>query len=391
MRNDIQSLLNALRASFYDKKNPYYIENDKKLYKVAKENGFSGTIYKAVENKLIDMYILNRFRRDFFKFIADDEKKMDLIRKLTDLLNKHEIDHIYLKGAHLKHLYPETYMRSMGDIDILVREKDIKRTEKLFLDNGFDLNSKGPVHDIFFYGELEVELHRKMVFEERDENFSILSDIWDHSKVLNEHQYQMEPEYELLYLLYHNKKHLLSGGIGLRNVLDIGVFLEKTIDDLDYAKLKTLLEETNTTVFFQKMVIFNDRYLGTNHRERLNIEHDPDLLLYQAFTDLVINSGVHGYGTSHNQLISQFAGDKNNEISRFRSVLRMMFPNYKIMRYRYPKMLKYKIFLPIAWLRRMFSILTKKTKKVFVYFRLLRKRKGNEIMKTSKIYKKMGL
>ena len=391
MRSDIEALLNALRSSFYDKKNPFYVENAKKLYKVAKENGFSGTIYKAIEQKLVDMYILNRFRRDFYKFIADDEKKLNLITKITDILNERKIDHIYLKGSHLKHLYPETYMRSMGDIDILVKEQDINKTEDLLIKNGFDLNSKGPVHDILFYGEIEVEVHRRLVFEERDEHFEVLREAWDHAISIDQHVYQLEPEYELIYLLYHNKKHLLNGGIGLRNVIDIGVFLEQTIDSIDCSKLKALLEDTETTVFFQKMIIFNDRYLGLNLKEHFNIEHDPDQLLYQAFTDYVVDSGVHGYGTSHNQLSLRFSVNKNKNVSKFRTILQIIFPSYQSLRYQYPKMLKHKIWLPVAWLRRMFKVLFKKTKRILLYFKLFKKSKSKEIMKVSKIYKKIGI
>jgi len=391
MRNSIQSLLNALRVSFSYQKTQHYIENSRELYRIAKENGVSGTIYKAVKNRITNMYILNRFRRDFYKYIADDQKKLDLIDKISVLFVENNIDHIYLKGAHLKHLYQETYMRSMGDIDVLVKNDDMEKAEKVLKAAGFDLNSKGPVHNVFFYGELEVELHRKLVFEEKEKNFGVLSQAWDHVTKISDNIFELSPEYELLYLLYHNKKHLLSGGIGLRNVIDIGIFLNKKKDQIDYKVLHSLLEETQSILFFKKMVIFNDQYLRLHLGEFFHLDYDPNKLLYKAFTNMVIQSGVHGYGIEHNPLNNVFAGDNNQKTSKLKSILRLVFPSYQMIRYKYPKMLKNKIFLPIAWIRRIINIILRKTKKMFMYFKLVKESKLSEIMNISKIFNEIGI
>ena len=106
---------------------------------------------------------------------------------------------------------------------------------------------------------------------------------------------------------------------------------------------------------------------------------------------MVIRSGVHGYGIEHNPLNNVFAGDNNQKTSKLKSILRLIFPSYQTIRYKYPKMLRNKIFLPIAWIRRIINVILRKTKKMFMYFKLVKESKLSEIMNISKIFNEIGI
>jgi hypothetical protein len=55
------------------------------------------------------------------------------------LFNKHQINHVFLKGAAMLITKPYDAIneRMVGDIDILVSEKDLLRSQQLLIDEGF--------------------------------------------------------------------------------------------------------------------------------------------------------------------------------------------------------------------------------------------------------------
>jgi len=122
MDKTTQTLLDILKVTLMNKQVTFSIEDPKKLYNISKENGLSGSIFESILNQIEDKDVLDRFRKDFFMFVSDDEKKLNLIDRISSLFDSYKIDHIYLKGSSIKEAYPKTYMRSMGDIDVLVRE-----------------------------------------------------------------------------------------------------------------------------------------------------------------------------------------------------------------------------------------------------------------------------
>ncbi len=371
------------------KKTTQVISDPRGLYVLARENGLSGTVYKSLEKKLPDKEIEERFKRDFLKYIADDARKLTTRKTITATFSQHGIDHMYLKGTTLKEVYPESYMRSMGDIDVLVREKEKERAKHLLLEAGFTEGPKSKVHDILFDEDVEVELHCMLLDEERFPDYSELNRIWNHVYPLQNHEYRMIPEYEVVYLLFHLEKHLLSSGAGLRNVLDIGLFLDRKLPDPK--RLQALLVSTRLDTFFQNLVMFNDRYLDLDLEKRYLVNPVFDPVLFDGFTDYVLTSGIHGLGIGHNFLNTRFAADKNKKRSLVKSVLALLFPPYREMKNQYPRLLKCKLLLPIAWIMRMFRILFRKTRRVLIYFRLVKDANLAKVNDLSKMFEKMGL
>lgn len=60
-------------------------------------------------------------------------------KKITNELKKHNIKFLIFKGGCMKHLRPE-FPRIMGDIDILVQEKDFIKAGKIAKEIGYDTN-----------------------------------------------------------------------------------------------------------------------------------------------------------------------------------------------------------------------------------------------------------
>lgn len=391
MDNTVQTLLDILKITYFNKEIDVTIDDPNKIYQIAKENGLSGTIYNTIKEKISDETILNKFKKDFFKYISDDIRKFALIHFLSEKLNQNEIDYIFLKGSNLKYLYSETYMRSMGDIDVLVRESDESFIERILLASGFKLSGRGPVHDTYSYGDLVVEIHRCLIIDQAHFNLDSIQDVWLSANHVKDKQYSMSCELELLFLIIHIKKHLLSDGVGLRSILDIGIYLNHYKNKMNLEKLNKLLIEANSITLYSNLLLFNQLYLGLELSNHYKVNTEFDYLLYETFTEYIIRSGVHGLGFNFNVFASRFAGYENNNLTRSRSLLSILFPSLFKMKYKYPKMMKYNFMLPLSWIRRGFSVLFKHPRKILVYCRLINRVDKKEVENISQLYKKLGI
>ena len=84
------------------------------------------------------------------------------INFLSEIFNKHQIDHVFLKGAAMLITKPYDTLseRMIGDIDILVSENDLTRSQQLLIDQGFKAVSK----EFNFTKDLDYEKHLQRVF-----------------------------------------------------------------------------------------------------------------------------------------------------------------------------------------------------------------------------------
>lgn len=99
------------------------------------------------------------------------------INFLSKVFNSHQIDHVFLKGAAMLITKPYDVIneRMIGDIDILVSENDLNRSQQLLIDKGFKAVSKefNFTKDLDFEKHLQriahpnfiaaVEIHRKLL------------------------------------------------------------------------------------------------------------------------------------------------------------------------------------------------------------------------------------
>ena len=53
------------------------------------------------------------------------------VKKVIKAFEQEDIDHIFLKGYEIKHCYPVTELRSMSDVDILIRKEDREKSDKI--------------------------------------------------------------------------------------------------------------------------------------------------------------------------------------------------------------------------------------------------------------------
>lgn len=347
----------ALKKITYDKK----IEDEKSLFYLIKENGLFGLVGPYLNEALFS----NRFNQlkiaSLYEFIKKDEAQQRLIKKLNTLLNENKIKHIFLKGTRLKPLYEETYQRGMGDIDILVEADQLKVVENLFKKENIKLDSRSPAHDYYLTIDKEaIEIHPRLYNDFNPKYKPLFNRVWTDSILINQYEYQLEPTFELLYLMNHLAKHLTSSGIGLRSLLDISIYLDHYESKIKKDLLYQYLKETDMTAYFQTLLYLNQTFFDkdTSLKDQTFSLTDEQVTRIKSY---IMTSGIHGKGSNFNDMTPRLVKEK----SKFKVLFKAAFPSYKDLKVMYPLLGKCFLLYPVFIILRLFKLVFLKRKSSF--------------------------
>lgn len=141
-----------------------------------------------------------------------------------------------LKGSSVAVCYPQPALRSLGDIDMLVEAQKLQHAVQVLTQNGYNITeSEHAFHVGLHKDTVYVELHRAI--SDIPENTggqrirSLLSDTFDYLSERTLHGYSFPtllPRHQALSLLLHMERHMMNGGIGLRQLVDFDVFVMST-------------------------------------------------------------------------------------------------------------------------------------------------------------------
>ena len=104
--------------------------------------------------------------------------------RLCDTLETAKIDHLPLKGSIIREYYPESWMRTSCDIDILVHEQDLDRAVQTLCETlGYHTEGEREYHDISLFSPsgIHLELHFN-ILENTERIDGLLSRVWEFSK-----------------------------------------------------------------------------------------------------------------------------------------------------------------------------------------------------------------
>jgi len=392
VERNVEALFELVQSALT--KTKYTEPVSRETYAHAMENGLSGMFYPILDKELIEPKVYARLQSDYYEYLKRDTLQLNAIEDVHQLFKDNGIEHVFLKGSFLKYKYPETYMRSMGDIDILVHPESMEWVHKILPENGFSNWLNSAAHDCFQKGEdLFLEIHPKLDSEIDDLYSPMLEGTWEHV-VTNNGSSEFEPQFQLAYLLYHMIKHLSTSGIGIRNILDIGLYIQSIQSENQATPLLEVLEGYHLKKFFQNVLYLSKMYFGLQINDSYFDSFQMDSEFYEEITRFIVVSGVHGSGKEHNPYLSGMSKsalkEQNLESGKKKYLLKTFFPPYRTMKGMYHYLDKCPIFLPIAWLQRAFRLMFKKTKSTVQKIKML-KIDDESVKKVEDLYQKLGL
>lgn len=262
-------------------------------------------------------------------------------------LEKAKIPYIPLKGAVLREYYPDPWMRTSCDIDILVKEEMLDSAVAMLQENlRFTANAKGD-HDIVLISPTGVhfELHYDTVPEGKavNEMRAVLGRIWEDATPIQPgaYQYALSDAMFYFYHVAHMTKHLHIGGCGVRSFMDLWILNNRVSYD-DEAR-KQLLAEGDLLAFDRGAKRMTDIWFADG-------EMDQMMAFMEEF---VLLGGLYG------NMANQVTVNQTKKGNKFVYTLSRIFLPYDKMQYKYPVLQKHKWLLPFCHISRWFKLVFK--------------------------------
>lgn len=282
--------------------------------------------------------------QEMFKFACRaamvDECQKHEIARLSKTFEDNSIEHMFLKGTDIKPFYSRPEMRSMGDIDVLIKVSEYDKIKPIMIDLGYVEYRESDHEYVFKNQNLVIELHKCLIPDYNKDYYKYFGDGWRFAKSNGGFRYTMTDEDSMIYLFTHFAKHYRDSGIGLRHIIDVWVY-RISHKNLDENYVRSELEKL-------KLKEFYDNIIRTLETWFLNTPTDDKT---EFITQFIFDNGV--YGTKHTHILAMALRDVRSKKSvsavRIKKYLRSFFATYKGMCLIYPILEKWPVLLPVMW------------------------------------------
>ncbi len=374
MQNDIQNeFFVLLRSAFTKISLPsdilfgYSEEELQQLFKLAKKHDLAHILALAINaNSLLKETdsCSKLFSKELMTAVYRYEITNHEFDVVCNALEAAKIPFMPLKGSVIRKYYPEPWMRTSCDIDILIQENDLEKAKKCLTENcNYTCGIQTP-HDISFFSSsnTHIELHYNLIEDGRaNGSQDVLKNVWQTSTVQEgkSYQYNMTDEMFYFYHIAHMAKHFDGGGCGIRPFIDL--WLLDNIVKGNKEKRDALLSEGNLLKFAD----------SARKLSRVWLEDEEYDAVSQKMENYILRGGV--YGVEENRIAVQ----QQKKGGKLKYAFSKIWLPYAKIRHYYPTLGKYKLLTPLMevlrWCKLVFGGHLKRT--------------TNELVKTSQTTK----
>lgn len=260
-------------------------------------------------------------------------------------LEELQVDYLPLKGTVLRKYYPEDWMRTSADVDILVHKEDLGKIIAVLQEKLEYVQESIGAYDAVVISPtgFHIELHFDLIAKHENEIANdILANIWKYTdRVGDSYQCEMREDYFYYYHLAHMARHFIEGGCGVRPYVDLWLLNNKV--SYNKERRNILLEKGGLLKFAQ----------ASEFLSRVWLEEGVHFQESQWLEEYLLNGGV--YGNSENKVVIQ----QGRTGSRFKYIMSRIFMPLEEMQYRYEVLKKHKWLYPFMVVRRCFEVLFK--------------------------------
>ena len=274
--------------------------------------------------------------------VARSEQQVWETGRLYDAFTKEKIDFLPVKGLAIKALYPQPDMRYMSDADVLIRENQREKIEKILGELGYEKYAESLCEIIYNSAGLHLELHKHLIPPDIKDYFSYFGDSFKKAeKIDGTSHYRLSDDDHFIYIFTHFARHYRGGGIGIKHMTDLWVC--KTGLNLNEEYIKTELEKLKLYDFYVNIYKTLDCWFCDGETTEIT-DH---------ITETVFASGAYGTATAA-RLSDAARRSKNGNISSAKTsrTMWMLFLPYGIMCIKYPILKKLPFLLPVFWVVR---------------------------------------
>lgn len=217
------------------------------LYQLLIEHSVAPLAYKIASSLPIDEKMRKEWELLYIRTIAHYARIKHTQTQLLKTLTAQGIPVVVLKGTAAATYYINPELRTMGDIDLLVRPEFYDQCVNSLLNLGYvdttnKIEEKIGRHKVFQGKEVVIELHHFFSSDVNGDKGYILDDLIFADIELGRNQ--LSDPINGLVLLNHLAQHM-EAGIGLRQLIDWMMFANSYLDDEKWEKVfRDLAEKT---------------------------------------------------------------------------------------------------------------------------------------------------
>lgn len=295
-----------------------------------------------------------------------------------------------LKGSLIRKYYPQPDMRTMGDIDFLVKTDMSKpariKVREIMHENGYidDVLDDGQVDAFRKSNQLYAEIHYEFMYKTHSHYKDFIID-WSKMPVTDENRlvHTMTSEDLYYFNIGHFLKNMYNRGMGFRSVMDCYI-LWNSLNEEEKISVSERLENIGVTSFNNALVKLGKIWFDDE-------ENDGSL---DTFENYLLDT--HVYGIEKNASVLTFAkrNAKSTKKDRLKFYFSRFFPSADMLYDRFA--IKHRVFvlLPFLWAARLVLLpfsSKEKIKNIKTEINNVDSVSQQEIDLTKKVFEEVGL
>ena len=286
-------------------------------------------------------------------------------------MEENKIWYMPLKGCIIKECYPKPEQRQMGDTDVLIDPQKADKLRDIMTDCGYECKVFGiSNHDTYFKEPFyKFEMHRCFFIDINDKWEKYYKNIKDRliRKKDKKYEYEFTDEDFYIYLFMHGYKHFSINGTGIRQLVDIYLYIKN--HDLDFGYIEAELEKLDVAKHEKIFRSLAFKLFSENEGIFVCQLTDEE----KKYLDIILRSDVYGNIDIkvQNAVEKLKAGGKH---SKFRYVMKRFFGIPKVYSRKYPRLYNNILTRPLILFVR-FRNGIKRRKFILKEFQALRKNK----------------
>lgn len=365
-----------------DLKNALTPEAIESLFEESKHHDVTHIVAEALDRMglLLEDDLSERYQMERMYAIYRYQRTNYELQQICKIFERARVKFIPLKGSVLREYYPEPWMRTSCDIDVLVQKEDLERATELLVGELKYINrGQASPHDIALVSQsdIHVELHYDTIEEGRaGQANEILSHVWDYAAPVEGAQWHhaLSPEIFYFYHVAHMAKHFEYGGCGIRFFLDLWILDQRM--SYDRTLCDELLEKSGLLSFANAARDLSDCWFSGRELDQTGL----------AMQQYVLQNGIYG------EMDTRMMIYQSRHSSKLAYIWSRMFWPYDRMKLKYPILQKHKWLTPFMHIRRLFWLLRRDQRKRGMHELSLQSGESKkEAQATLNLMRKLGL
>ena len=326
---------------------------------LAEEQAVFPAFYMAMHKHFpADPMMNRRFSRHIASYTTLESAHIEI----CDLLHQNGIAYVVLKGVASASYYKEPILRTMGDIDILVEERDVPRADALLRSVGYVTKEDITLpkkHFAYIRGAgkrgVVCELHRGVKGIPSNERGpaaeKYLANIFSEAQLIKTECGQCLVPSDLhhgIILLLHTLQHMINEGIGLRHLCDWAAFSERFSNDEFLDMFEMPLKEIGLWRFARLLTLCCVKYLGCTPKAWAGTADEA--LLEGIVCDIMAGGDFGVNDRDRYRQIKYITDRERSTVSNSSSLWQACRSIHAKTKQEYPFFRAHPVFLPVGWI-----------------------------------------